>query len=101
MKPESMRVAFEELSPTEDFFDYRGLFCLRISFWQEGEIWFRIRFPAEPTETLADRFFTEAKPAGNPSITHPLGFEAENSLVSLMVFLAPGRNACGSSFRAR
>jgi hypothetical protein len=66
----------------------RGLLCLRISFWQEGENWFRIRFPAEPTETLADRFFAEAKPAGNPSITHPLGFEAENSLVSLVVFLA-------------
>ena len=74
---------------------------MRISFWQEGEIWFRSRFPAEPTETLADRFFAEAKPTGNPSIPHPLGFEAENSLVSLMVFLAPGRTACGSSFRGR
>jgi hypothetical protein len=79
----------------------RELFCLRIAFREEEQIWFRIRFPAEPTEVLADCFFVDAKAAGNPSIAHPLGFEAENSLVSLMFFLVSGRTACRSSSGAR
>jgi len=64
---------------------------LRIGFRQEREIWFRIRFPAQPTKTLPDSRFAEAQPPSNPSIAHTLGFEAENGLVSLLGFLVPGR----------
>jgi|SRR6267378_834404 len=68
-----------------------GPLCLRNSFRQEGESWIRSRFPAQPTKTFPDGRFAEAQPPSNPSITHPLGFEAKDGLVSLMGFLVPGR----------
>src|SRR5258708_25245652 len=73
----------------------RGPLCLRIGFRQEGEIWFRIRirFPAQPTKTFPDSRFAEAQPPSNPSIAHPLGFEAEHGFVSFLGFLVPGRTA--------
>src|SRR6266851_5146922 len=85
-----------------------GLFCgnhgqlyLRTCFRQEGETWFRTRFPAEPTETLAHGFFAKAEPAGNPTIAHLLRFETENGAVSLMEFLVHGRTDYRPSPRAR
>src|SRR6266403_3080743 len=68
-----------------------GQLYLRTCFRQEGETWFRTRFPAEPTETLAHGFFAKAEPAGNPTIAHLLRFETENGAVSLMEFLVHGR----------
>jgi len=55
--------------------------------------------PAESTETLPHGFFTEANPTRNPSIAHPLGFKAEDGLVSLRGFLVPGRTAGRPSLR--
>jgi hypothetical protein len=78
-----------------------GQLYLRTCFRQEGETCFRTRFPAEPTETLAHGFFTKAKPAGNPTIAHLLGFEAEDDAVSLMEFLVHGRTAYWPSPRSR
>jgi len=74
---------------------------LRTCFRQEGETCFRTRFPAEPTETLAHGFSTKAKPAGNPTIAHLLGFEAEDGAVSLMEFLVHERTDYWPSPRAR
>jgi hypothetical protein len=74
---------------------------LRTCFRQEGETCFRTRFPAEPTETFAHGFFAKAEPAGNPTIAHLLGFEAENGAVSLMEFLVHGRTDYRPSPRAR
>jgi hypothetical protein len=66
---------------------------LRNDFRQEGKIWLRIRvrFPAQPPKAFPDGRFAEAQPPRNPSITHPLGFKAEDGLVSLRGFLVPGR----------
>ena len=68
---------------------------------REGETWFRTRFPAEPTETLAHGFFAKAEPAGNPTIAHLLRFETENGAVSLMEFLVHGRTDYRPSPRAQ
>jgi hypothetical protein len=78
-----------------------GQLYLQTGFWQEGEAWFRTRFPTESTETLAHGFFTKPKPAGNPTIAHLLGFETENGAVSFMKFLVPGRTGGRPSSRAR
>jgi hypothetical protein len=69
------------------------LLRLRASFRRKEETWFRTRFPAEPTENLPHGFFAKAKPTRNSSVAHPLGFEAKNSPIPLMVSLMPGRAA--------
>ena len=60
-----------------------------------------IRFPAQPPKSFPDGRLAEAEPPRNPSITHPLGFEAEDSLVSFMGLLVPRRTPGRPSSRAR
>jgi len=106
-----LRLAVAAFSPQADPYGGRGLeqracgshgqLYLRTRFRQEGETGFRTRFPAEPTETLAHGFFAKAKSAGNPTIAHLLGFEAENGAVSPRKFLVHGRTGCGPSLGAR
>jgi hypothetical protein len=65
------------------------------------ELWFRPRVAAEPTEILPDGFFAEAQPTRNPSIAHPLSFQAQDGLIPLADFLCLGTMAGRSSFWAR
>src|SRR5208283_4094895 len=51
------------------------------------ETQFRVRFPTQPTESLAYGCFAETKPSRNPSVAVFFGLEAKDGAIALGDFL--------------